>query len=292
MNIRYVFLPILLVSLLCSISGQSTRKVNSESERRKTTDSDQDHKQNLINSYLGFNQEPAPYPAYIFLKDGIVIDGQVVKGKNKEIKIITSQSDTLMRDEDEIKKIQKKKKGLTYYKNRRGHFNSGIFINCMSGNRFQLDSRARTRQLMIGYRHNQRVSYGIGLSLDLFERRLHKEVKKKFEILNPFLYGRFKFNNGINKLFVSARAGHAIFNSREHIDGPGGSYKSGFNFTPSIGVVFASKRYVRFVMELGMVIQEISGHENEAISFGSEDISFEYDLLIIKPMLKFGIDLR
>lgn len=234
-----------------------------------------------------------PKPAHAIMKSGKRHEGKIVSEGGYYLTFVTDKGDTLEIDFRDVKAIHIKRKDITYYKNGRGHYNKGLFLSYMSGNRFHEDSPILSRSLMIGHKFNRRVAVGGGLSLDLFFINFNDAIDREFIFLTPFVYGRYNMLVKNKRLFASLRVGHGLGGGVQLNESRTNYYKANFNAMPSLGVVFASRRFFRFVFEYGLAIQHVDGEYDSVANRGSVGrVIGSFNTWMIRPMLKLGLEFR
>ena len=238
------------------------------------------------------DESELPKAAYAVLKSGDKYNGEIISQSGYYLTFVTDQKDTMNLDFRDVKAIHVKKKDITYYKRGRGHYDKGIYLSYMSGNRFHDDSPALSRSLMIGHKFNKKVSVGAGLSLDIFLINFNEAVSREFIFFTPFVYGRYNLFGGNKRVFASMRLGHALGTGIQLNESRSNFYKANLNAMPSLGVVFASRRYFRFVLEYGLAIQHVNGEYDSVSLAGVGRVIGSFDTWMIRPMLKLGIEFR
>ena len=242
--------------------------------------------------YLG-GSRLLPREAFVYLRGGTVINGTIISGEHHFLTIIDENDMKIEVDPSTIRRIQTKRKGLTYYKKQRGHYNSGYFITYLSGNNISNQNYSLIRELMLGRRHNKRLSYGAGLGLNILGLSLNNILREEFVFLSPFIYGRYNLTTGNKRFFTSAKVGYGLAPNLGIDQNLSNNYNASFNFMPSIGMTFAAKRSLRFVVEYGLNFQKVSGSYDRATWFGNGTrVTGSYESLLIRPMLKLGIEFK
>lgn len=191
----------------------------------------------------------------IFLKDGSVIKGQVIEDNEYFIKLLMNTGDTIQvgykniiteiessnRNED-VERIYRDKKSF-WNLNLRGQF---------------IDGGAGELLAHIGVRLNRRWNVAMGLGV------LERSEEVNFNIFSPSYlhlspYVRYYWTLGKPRIYMSGSAGYSLSITENSFLFLSESHKGGFIANTSMGIHFAGRSNLRWLVDIGVSYQDTSG---------------------------------
>lgn len=186
------------------------------------------------------------------------------------------------------------KNGITEYDNGSYHDTYGYHYGFAMGiglDEFSVDTTKHLTAMHLesyfGWRFNKRFSLSSGVGFEFNESRL---AGFRFDTQFLTLHARARYNILTTRYmpFVLGRVGYGLGPPQEEslVD-----HSNGVNFQLGIGLTFPSQKSTKYFIALVWHHQSAMGAESFLDQFGNE-INAEYDLLINRLVLKFGIELK
>ena len=244
----------------------------------------------LAVSGLCFGQKVAD--AMIYVKDGSVYRGVIIREDANIIQFITLEKDTVSLPKASVKKIKRSEDYLLLSNGKmydiNGFFwsiNLGFTPNAL----FTLDdTRSEHFEVLFGWRINKQWSVGNGIGSEFNVSQVGGfSVETTFTSL--FLYGRYYFTDSRPRIFAYSRLGVGVVGQTETSET--NNSQGGIQWQAGGGVHFASRRNARFIISLGYYLQKANGTQFFLDDFGNE-VKIDFDILITRPILKLGIEFR
>jgi hypothetical protein len=230
--------------------------------------------------------------AMIYCRDGSVYRGKIIREDEEVIQIVDFAKDTLQIAKTRVKKI-KKSEDYLFHSNGKMHDIKGYFWSINFGfsaaNIFTSENlRSEHLEFLFGWRFNKRWSVATGIGSEFnFSQVGGFPIETTFTSL--FLYGRYYVTDYRRRLFAYSRLGVGFVPTEEietNVNNTGGIQWQGGG-----GIHFSSRKHARFIISLGYYLQKANGIQFFLDDFGNE-VKIDYNLLITRPILKVGIELR
>lgn len=223
----------------------------------------------------------------IHLRDGSIYKGQIIEENDEYIYMVIIEGQTISIPQREVKRMMNGKNYL-FHNNRRFHYTKGFFWNVKLGFSVIEDEGAEHFSFLMGYRFNKRFSVGIGLGSELGTSKVGGfDVETIFA--SYFAEGRYYLTNNRQRLFTYGRLGYGSGPSETNESGRHGG---GFQTQGGIGIHFASRKRIRFIMSFGYHTQYTNGEQFFRDGLGSE-VRVQYeDLWVDHFVFKFGVEFR
>lgn len=219
----------------------------------------------------------------IFLKDGSIYIGQTLEETKDYYDFVLTTNDTIQ----VLKALALNRENYMYYSKFKYHKTRGFFwsVSLALNADFNADRPASHLEILLGHRFNKRWSMAGGTGFE-FNRTEIAGFQIDTQFSSYFLYNRFYFNDHKKRFFAFNRIGFATAAETEEFVA---EHTGGFMMQNGIGIHFASRKKMKFVLSLCHYMQETEGQESFIDDFGNE-ISTEFDIWIHRSMIKFGIE--
>ena len=215
---------------------------------------------------------------------------KVISDDNYKLKIIDAEGDTTELYYIKIQKLFKKKKNATYYDNGSYHFDKGAFFRSAIGKGINEDASYITLEGIMGMRLNKVWSVGAGYSLEFFGTTFGDITDESIGFSNLFAYGRYNFTDKKVRFFASAKLGYPLSNLNSDNNH---EYTAFVNFTPSLGLVLASKNNRKDTIEVDFATQYVEGHYTTRFwqNRNVQEANGESKNLMNRPFMKICVDM-
>ena len=218
-------------------------------------------------------------------------EGTILEDDTYKLTILNAKGDTTTLNYNEVYKVIKKEEGARYYKDASYHYDKGIFVRFGMGGNTTFNNGYFTLEGILAKRINKKWAIGSGFSIDSYNLNLGELNTQSINLGNLFAYGRYNLTDTKARIFTSAKLGYGVSNLGENFRS---EYSAGFNFSPSIGVIFSSKKRSRLTLETGISSQFVNGSYQDWIWTGADrqEVIGEYSSLMNRVFLKIGLDLK
>lgn len=189
----------------------------------------------------------------LYLKDGGFLKGHVVEESTTLLQWKLTNGDIIPIAMTHVERIEKSKKSRLVYSNGKTISESGAYhvlltgVLLADGAEFEgIRTGANVVHFIKGIKFNQFLSVGLGAGFDSYDHEfvpVYLDVRG--DILNRAITPYYAINAGYAYSFAMDNQG---FNNQK--------YKGGVMIHPAIGVRFASKRNVNFLLEAGYKFQK------------------------------------
>ncbi len=224
--------------------------------------------------------------AIVHYNDGSTFIGQIVQEGLLSMQMVLTTHDTITLNKVNIKRIRRTDKNIAIYSGAKFHYTKGLFYSLQFGGGAYNDGDNATSQLevIIGYRLNKKVAVGVGFG---DSHNTTFSFGNWFDINSTpvFAYGRYYPFDKKVKPFVAGKMGWAFPDQNAF----GGDHRGGFLFQPEIGVNFASRRRMRFLLSIGQQLQNIRGENLNFDAFGNP-IESKFKLWFNRTVFKIGFE--
>ena len=242
-----------------------------------------------------FGKKQLPAKSWIFLKDNSLLNAIVLKDNGEFLDVLDGEGMERKLSYADIDRFQREKGLVTPVKQGRYHYDSGFFAHYFASINISGQAFTGVSQFVAGLKlRESRFSLGLGYGFDSYHDTFGGVIDQDFIFASLSLYTRYDLTDFRTRFYLYNRVGWGIgLDEINNINFGGLSddkYSGGWNVSPGVGVVFASKRRFRFIMELGMVSQWVDGNYIEIDPFTNREIDAVYDNILIRPTLKIGLE--
>ncbi len=233
-----------------------------------------------------FTQKELPAKCFIYLMNGEIYNGIVYTDNGKQITAALTNGTNARYDYIDILKFHKESSGISASGDSRFHYNKGFFAHFVVALNSFSDNATVVTQLTIGTRLNKRISVGGGYSVDGYEIDFSQIALRQFNILALYGYGRYNITSGRLRTYGFTRIGWGLSldNFRE-------DYEGGISLSGGVGIILSSKRKLRWLLELGINSQKVTG-EFRGRDNNGQDIMVQFDSFLQRPLLKIGLEFQ
>ena len=202
------------------------------------------------------------------------------------MKMVLSTNDTITLNKVYIKRIRRTDKNISLFNSAKFHYTKGFFYSLQFGGGFTDEGNNGTSQadVIIGYRFNKKIAAGIGFGSS-YNSTFSFGTWLETNSIPVFAYGRYYPFDKKVRPFIASKIGWALPDQNAF----GGDHQGGILFQPEIGVNFASRRRMRFLITLGQQLQNIRGENLDFDPFGNR-IESKYNLWFNRTVLKIGFE--
>ncbi len=224
--------------------------------------------------------------AIIQYSDGSVFIGQIIYEGALDMKMVLTTQDTVTLNKVYIKRIRRTDKNISLYNSAKFHYTKGVFYSLQFGGSLVNDGSNSTGQIeaIIGYRFSKKLAAGIGIGSSI-NSTFSFGTWIDANAIPVFAYGRYYPIDKKVRPFVAGKLGWAFPDQNAF----GGDHQGGVLIQPEIGINFASRRRMRFLITLGQQIQNIRGENLDFDAFGNR-IESKYKLWFNRTVLKIGFE--
>ena len=233
-----------------------------------------------------FSQLTTENQAIVYYKDGSVFIGKIVEDNATSIHIMVATGDTLHVAKKDIKRIFRSSRDVLIHRRGKMHYTSGIFVSTTMGGGLS-DNASFDWDLVVGRHLNEKWSVGIGAATSTNSVWNFRGVNLDNNFIPIFAYGRYYLTNKRARLFAFSRLGYGVRSDW----GWGDDHTGGVHIQPGVGIHFASRKALRFVITLSQMLQHTKGSRVD-FDFLSNPINVNYNFFYNRTMLKIGIDIK
>ena len=217
--------------------------------------------------------------------DGSVFIGSIVQETNTKLHFTILTGDTITLNKGLIRKIRKTSENILMHSRAKFHYTKGVFVNIQSG--FGLDDNGSGQiDMTLGYRLNKRYSVGLGIGLSYYSTIFGGRWIETNSI-PLFSYGRYYPLDSKVRPYVDLRLGWGFPNRNAF----GSDHNGGVLMQPGIGIHFASKKNLRFLLSLSQVLQHTRGDDFFIDPLGNP-VSSDFSIWYNRTILKVGLEWR
>lgn len=244
----------------------------------------------LLFSFLSipavFSQLTPENRAIVYYKDGSVFIGEILKDKVIGIEMVITTGDTLHLAKRDIKRIFQSSRDILMHSRGKMHYTSGQFVSTSMGGGLSEDP-SFDWDVVLGRHLNEKWSVGVGAALSFNSVWNFRGVSADNHFIPVFAYGRYYLTKKRARLFAFSRLGYGVRSDLAW----GDDHTGGVHFQPGIGVHFAARKSVRFIITLSQMLQHTKGNRVD-FDFLSNPVNIDYNFFYNRTMLKVGIDIR
>ena len=224
--------------------------------------------------------------AIVQYNDGSVFVGKIIYEAALDMKMVLTTNDTITLNKVYIKRIRRTDKNISLYNGAKFHYTKGVFYTLQFGGSFSDSGDTDTGQAeaIVGYRFNKKLAAGIGFGSS-YNSTFSFGTWLDANAIPVFAYGRYYPFDKKVRPFIAGKIGWAFPDQNAF----GGDHQGGLLFQPEIGVNFASRRRMRFLLTLGQQLQNIRGESLGFDPFGNR-IESKYNLWFNRTVLKIGFE--
>ena len=236
-----------------------------------------------------FSQFSTQKRTIIYNKDGSFFIGKILKDHPSSIEMIKTTGDTLNIHKRQIKRIFQTSRDIIMHTKGSVHYTSGIFASTSFGWGLSED-HSFDWDLVVGRHLNEKWSVGLGASVNYNTTNNFRGIRIDNRFTPIFAYGRYYINKKSARLFAFSRLGYGFgffSDNIEWVDNQTG----GVHIQPGIGVHFASRKSIRFIITLSQMLQHTRGSQVD-FDFLSNPINIDYNFFYNRTMLKVGIEFK
>lgn len=243
-----------------------------------------------LNAFLSFGQRKKTgkemTKAIVQYNDGSVFIGKIVYEGTLSMKMVLSTQDTITLNKVYIKRIRRTDKNISLYDSAKFHYTKGLFYSLQFGGGVvdEGDSSVGQLEAIIGYRFNKKIAAGLGFGTS-YNSTFSFGTWLEAAAIPVFAYGRYYPFDQKVKPFVAGKLGWAFPDQNAF----NGDHNGGVLIQPEIGINFASRRRMRFLLSLGQQIQNIRGRELDFDPFGNR-IESKFNLWYNRTVFKIGFE--
>lgn len=240
----------------------------------------------IICSFDLWAQLEMPIGTIVKYIDGSIFQGKVIKEDLSFITMKVTTGDTLQIRKIFVKKRWETSEEVVLRDRGKFHYKHGYFASFSLGQSLTRDPTTQLN-LLFGQRLNERYSVGVGTGLH-FNSNVFNSVWRNNDFIPVYLYGRRYVNHTNSGAFVSANIGYG-FPNRNSFDFE--DYGGGFYAEPGVGLHFASRSKIRYIISFSQYIQHTKGEDEFTDAFANP-FRLEYSTWFFRPVLKFGIEFK
>ncbi len=234
-----------------------------------------------------FEKDRLPTNAWIFLQNGELINGVITKDDGSKVTLTNKHFKNRRIDYSEIEKTAKGRHKVSPASKGKFHYDEGMFFTGFVSFNLAGESRTGSWQSILGTRPNKHWAVGGGGSLDWYRATFGDINNESLVFMSAFAYGRYNLTHKRARVYLYSRLGYGM-----GLDGNvfREVFSDGINFHPGIGLTFASRNVLRWVIEIGMRVQNVNGDYVIRDPLTMRDITATYKNLLMRPILKIGFD--
>jgi len=225
--------------------------------------------------------------AVVHYNDGSVFVGRIVEESPLAMDLMLSTGDTISLNKTYIHRIKRGDQNISLYNGAKFHYTKGYFITAQLGGNASFndwDGGTDQFELIGGYRFSKSVAAGLGIGVS-FNSTNTFGTWIEASAVPVFTYGRFYLADKRMKPFVATKLGWAFPDNNAF----GGDHRGGMLFQPEIGVNFASRRRIRWLLTVGQQLQNIRGNDLNFDQFGNP-INSNFNIWFNRTVIKVGIE--
>lgn len=232
----------------------------------------------------------------IFLKDGSIIYGEILRDDDYAVQILLTSGDTLLIGykyiksvglENEVLKETRKKSYLMD----KIHKYEGYFIQAEAGVVWSRNEDSAGQVFLnAGWRLTKKFNVGAGAGYVEMPKCLqHIWIEPSFVPI--YAYSRFFFNDNTLRIFSSAKVGYGISAGEGGFFqfGTSHEYSGGLFSQIGAGIQVANRKAVKAMLQLNLTLQDSNGHY-ESRDFNGQLIVSDYSISYFRPGMTVGIE--
>ena len=226
-----------------------------------------------------------PNRVIVQYEDGSVFVGQLIHEGILDMQLRILTDDTITINKVNIKRIKRGDEDIALFDDAKFHYTKGVFYSLqLGGNSEGFDNETRQLDLTVGYRFNKKWAAGVGVGTN---------ENKSFDF-NTFIdatstplfaYGRFYPFDTKVRPFIAGRIGWSFGNE----DSFGEDHQGGALIQPEIGINFASRRKLRFMLIFSQQFQHIKGEVFTIDQFNNL-IRSRFNIWFNRSLIKLGLE--
>lgn len=221
--------------------------------------------------------------AVVSYRDGSIFKGKLLEGDGFNLRMIISTGDTITLSKVMISKIFDPENYIITKKDKY-HFKNGVFgYGSLTFGVFRFDHSAQI-QAIGGYRYNERLSLGLGMSLEGHDVSI-ADLYFYHRFLSTFGYGRFYLNEKNWRLYTDVKMGYSFAMEPDFFEL--NTSNDGFLFQPGLGVHIASRSKLKMHLGMSYIFLRTNGEGSD----WSGDIQLDYKVWISRLVFTFGVEL-
>ena len=225
----------------------------------------------------------------IYLKNGTVIRGKILKNENDSIKIETHCRNIFVYEKSVLLKLSKEPynlpKGhenkLSLELNKKGIYNITT-IGFLTGSSELTDAQTFSFQTILGYNHNQYIGTGIGIGIEKLQTKL----------VPVFISLKSNLLNKLNSPILNVSFGYSFPLSKEKQDDyQNYNYEGGLNFGIDIGICSYKTPKRALLISAGYRYQLVKETTNSTSWYypnSTELTTYEFNKIAIKIGFMFN----
>lgn len=216
-------------------------------------------------------------------KDGSIFKGRLLESSSYGLKMIISTGDTINLNTGMILKIFDPENYIVTKKDK-FHYRTGVFgYGALTFGSNKWDNSAQI-QGIVGYRHTESLSLGLGLSLEGHDISV-ADNWFYHRYISSFGYSRYYLNNKNWRLYTDAKMGYSFAIDADFFER--NTSEDGFLFQPGLGVHLASRNKVKMHFGMSYLFLRTKGQGSD----WSGDIQFDYRVWISRLVFSLGFEL-
>lgn len=224
--------------------------------------------------------------AIIYYEDGSIFIGPIIAEDANFLTLVAITNDTIHINKGFIKKAFRTDKNILLHPGGKMHYTLGQFVSTSMGWGLS-DNPSFDWDIILGRRLDKKWSVGLGASLSFNSVWNFRGISMDNHFVPVFAYGRYYLTHNKARLFAFSRLGYGFRSSWFQF----GDHTGGLHFQPGIGVHFASRKRVRFIITLSQMLQHTKGNRVD-FDFLSNPINIDYNFFYNRTMLKVGMEFR
>lgn len=237
----------------------------------------------LVPTMRLFAQADASKGSIVYNRDGSVFIGDLLEENSTQIVLFGSTGDTIHLDKDLIRRTLIGRTDIILHNRGKYHSTKGLFASAGGGIAATYESSA-TLDFIVGYRKDEKFSFGAGIGYHLHETELGSNF-----LINKFapayIYGRRYLGRSNAGPFVFSKLGYGFPIERGFND----EYTGGVYAQPGLGLHFASRTDLKFIMSLSQYIQHSNGQRQRRDLF-SNPVNIDYSIWYLRLMFNLTIE--
>jgi hypothetical protein len=242
----------------------------------------------LANS--GLAQQPINHEkAILHLIDGSVYIGNIIDEDLLSLRMVVTTGDTVRIAKELIRRKRRTNKNIQFHTAGKFHFTKGFFVSIHLGigmNLSQVDSEESGQfDMLFGYRFNKKIATGIGAGISISNTRFAGEWIEA-NTIPVFAYGRYYPFDVKAKPFGELRLGWAFPNEQAFQIA---AQSGGILIQPGIGINFASRKNLRFLIGFNQLIQHSKGERVSFDPFGNR-ITSKFNIWFNRTVLRIALE--
>ena len=223
--------------------------------------------------------------AIAYYKDGSVFIGPIVDEGAYSLSMVISTGDTILIDPGQIRKLLRGTDDIIIRNRGRFFYTKGTFATFSLGVGGGDDNTSHL-DLMIGRRLNEKVSLALGTGLH-YNSFFFGNFWADSQFIPLYGYGRYYMGRRNPRFFFYGSAGYGFPAGTLFF----GTFTGGVQAQAGVGVNWASRKKIRWLISLGQTFQHVRGTANSTDIF-SQPVVYDYNLWLNRIIFKLGIEFR